>query len=140
MAVPTKTLSASKFQIATYSVDFLVIVFYCILCMLFQKNLKTGGMEARRRGGWGHENSRGRYIKEMKEHEKIPGVNWKRSGVSRGDQLIKKKLCVISIGLSFWPCWNFQAKERVYHNFAEFPGMNPFFLWNSQFPKVKWQT
>ena len=40
----------------------------------------------------------------MKEQEKNPGVNYKSSGVSRGDQLIKKKSCRISIGLGFWPC------------------------------------
>ena len=44
------------------------------------------------------------------------------------------------MGLGFWPCWNYEAKEKEYHNFAEFPGRNPFFLWNSEFPKVKWQT
>ena len=40
----------------------------------------------------------------MIEHEEIPGVNYKRSGVCRGDQMIKKKSYGISMGLGFWPC------------------------------------
>ena len=82
--------------------------FLAILCMLFQKNPKTGG---RGREGEGIEDMQITGVLK-KEHEKIPGVNWKRSGVSRGDQLIKKKSCGISMGLGFWS-WNFQARECI---------------------------
>ena len=51
-----------------------------------------------------------------KEVDFLGVINW--SGKNR----------VISMGLCFWSCWNFQAKERVYDNFAEFFGINPFSL------------
>ena len=71
---------------------------------------------------------------------------WLRHGISRGIEVrtcgnsrgqlkkkwyfqgvFKKNSYGISLGLCFWPCWNFQ---RVSHNFAEFPGVKACFLWN----------
>ena len=58
MVVPTKTLSVPKFEIATYSVEFLLIVFSYIVHAIPEK-FKRGERGAGRRGGWGHANSKG---------------------------------------------------------------------------------
>ena len=50
MVVPTKTLSVPKFEIATYSVEFLLIVFSYIVHAIPEK-FKRGERGAGRRGG-----------------------------------------------------------------------------------------
>ena len=52
-----------------------------------------------------------------KEHVEIPGVNYKRSGISRQGCSRKTHVEFPSMGLGFWP-WNFQV---VSNNFASFP-------------------
>ena len=72
-----------------------------------------------RGGGWGHGISRGieeRTFGNFRGHLK---KLWNFQGCTR-------KSHVISVALGFWT-WNLQG---VSQNFAEFPGLKAFFLWN----------